>query len=254
MRKITLALLILLSTQSFASKNLVEVYITQSGQLANNYCENSNSVLNNGIPAQTAMTSKYPVTYTYVNQSSLNIQGFAPYFDDGFSITSNNCSNTLPIGGVCTISGEYAPPALGNNRFRFWYKAGTNTFYCNAYTQSTQYLGDANIELSADSTPFNTYYTNPQTADNVYILKNIGTNVAVMGSVVSRNNPSQWIIDNCSGASLLPDGSCTITFGGVMTAGTYDFNIAANYNGTQFVYNETVVVGSDKKVMGCKIG
>lgn len=256
MKKITLALLMLLSTQCFAAKNLVEVYVTKNGQLVPSVCNNASST-NNGIPAQTAMTSSYPVTYTYVSQATINIQGFVPYFDDGFTVKENNCPATLPVGSLCTISGEYTPPVLGENRFRFYYKAGTNTFFCNAYTQATQYVGEPNVVYDAvDSQPFKTYYANPEVPNAKYTFRNIGSNRATLGNIQIDGKPTQVgysVIDNCSGAALNPSQECYMTFGGWLLAGVHQFSITINYDGRQYVYSETIVVGDDNKVMGCKI-
>jgi len=83
MRKITLALLILLSTQCFAGKNLIEVYIMRNGKLI----ANQNN-LNNGIPEKTALNEKYTLSYTYINQIEIPIQDFVPYFSEGFTALS----------------------------------------------------------------------------------------------------------------------------------------------------------------------
>lgn len=259
MRKITLALLILLSTQCFAGHNLVQLYITQNGQLVTNACgANATSVLNNGIPNKTALTSEYPITFTYVSQFvDLTYNNFRPYFDDGFTVTSNDCPSTFGAGNVCTITGYYKPPKLGENRFRFWYHYGLNDFYCNAYTQTSQYVGEPKIELSDESTPFKTYYPNPEAPNATYLFKNVGVNIATIGGVGIDGKPTQVnysAIDNCQGAVLSPNKSCSITFGGWLVAGVHEFKITINYDGKQYVYSEMVVVGDDKKVMGCKIG
>jgi hypothetical protein len=257
MRKITLLLLILVSTQCFA-RNLVELYITQNGQLVRNVCNADGSALNNGIPKQTAITSEYPITFTYVSQfADLTYNNFKPYFDDGFTITSNDCPSDFGGGNVCTITGYYKPPKLGENRFRFWYHYGLNDFYCNAYTQTTQYVGEPKIELSDESKPFATYYASPEVPSAVYVFKNDGSNRATISGVNIDGKPTQEsysVIDNCRGASLNPTQSCSMIFGGWLVAGVHQFSITLNYDGKQYVYSETVVVGDDKKVVGCKIG
>lgn len=258
MRKITLALLILLSTQVFAAKNLVEVYILQNGTLTKNACgANAISILNNGIPEQTALNSKYYVQFTYMSQVPIYANNFNPYFDEGFTETTNTCTSQFGGDNTCVISGYYKPPKLGENRFRFWYRYANNTFYCNAYTQTTQYVGAPEITLSSDSTPFKTYYPSPEVPNARYVFKNVGSNIAVISNVMIDNKPTQasyGVVDTCHGASMLPSGTCNMTFGGWLIAGVHEFKITINYDGKQYVYSETVVVGDDTKIVACKIG
>jgi hypothetical protein len=252
MRKITLTLLILLSTQCFAAKNLVEVYILQSGKLV----ANQNN-LNNGIPEKTALNEKYTVSYTYINQVAIPIQDFVPYFSEGFNAISNDCPSVLPIGGMCSIVAEYTPTKLGKNDVYMYLKEGGNLFYIPAITETYRYLGESKLELSTESTPFNTYYANPEVPNARYVFKNVGSNIATIAGVQVDGKPTQesyFVIDNCRGAALSPTQSCSMIFGGWLVAGVHQFSITLNYDGKQYVYSETVVVGDDKKVVGCKIG
>ena len=247
-------LLALLTTQAYAGKDLIAMYVPVDGMLVN-ACQN-----NNGIPAQTALNNEYPVTVTYVNQISIDVINFYPYFSEGFILADDNCPPTLAQGTSCVIHGAYKPTALGVNTFIMYYRAGLNTFYCKSTTTTTQYVGnpELQVDLSA-STPFQTYYPTSQIPETTYVIRNVGTSPATTASVQITGSPIPLSPSgDCSIMSYAPNATCTITFHPnaakyPVLAGVYDFNITITYNGKQMIYKQTIVVGDDK-IMGCKIG
>jgi hypothetical protein len=143
---------------------------------------------------------------TLNNQQSvaLNITSIAA---SGDFFQTNNCGSSVPANGTCTINVSFTPSTTGT-------RTGTLTVTDNAasspQTASLSGTGiSSSISVSPPSLNFNNQVLNTTSAgSSVTVTNNGATNVTVNSLAISGNYSET---DNCSGVTLVPNQSCTVT-------------------------------------------
>ncbi|KAF0218337.1 MAG: polymorphic outer membrane [Geobacteraceae bacterium] len=167
-----------------------------------------------------------------------------------FSIVANNCSGlTLALGASCTATARFAPTAAGAATDTFdipsndpvtptvpFAVSGTGT----AVPVPNILVTDSIAPNNDNAVPFGTVLVSGS-ADATITVTNTGTANLVIGTIASTDPlaaPFSITGNTCSGASLAPAATCTLTvrFAPTASAAASDtFDIPSNVTGTPTV-------------------
>jgi hypothetical protein len=137
-----------------------------------------------------------------------------------FSITTDNCSGqTIATGGSCTLTVRFAPTAAG--LFSDTFDIPSNDSATGTVIMSVSGTGTASAISITDpiaptddlSIPFG-QVTNGLFSDLTMTVGNSGSADLIIGTIAVANPlaaPFSITVDNCSGQTLAPGGSCTLT-------------------------------------------
>ncbi len=138
-----------------------------------------------------------------------------------FTIQTDNCSGkTIAPGGICTFIVRFAPTAAGS--FSDTFDIPSNDTATGTVTMSVTGTGttapviavtDSVAPTTDHQIPFGTI-TDGNTSDQTVTISNTGNASLSVGTIASVNPlapPFTIATDNCSGKSIAPGGSCTLT-------------------------------------------
>jgi hypothetical protein len=179
-------------------------------------------------------------TVTNNQTTSLNISAISS--GGGVFQQSNTCENAISPGGNCTISVYFTPSAVGTT-------TGTLTI-TDGVTGSPQSVALAGTGTSANTTgtisvspstlAFGNQVLNTASAGKAITVTNTGSVNVTVSSVAASGAYSET--GTCSGATLTPGQTCTITVGFtpvVTGATTGTITITDNATGTPQIVNLT---------------
>jgi hypothetical protein len=124
-----------------------------------------------------------------------------------FSAT-DGCAGTIPAGGVCVISINFAPTAPGQ-------RAGTISVNSNASDSPTVIsvtgngVDNAYTVASATALTFNSQNVGTSSSPQLVTLTNLGDATAVLNIYAPYLGPDYAATDNCP-SQLAPSGSCVV--------------------------------------------
>jgi len=200
----------------------------------------SNVSLSFGSQAVGVKSAALVETVTNNQTTSLNISAISS--GGGVFQQSNTCENAISPGGNCTISVYFTPSAVGTT-------TGTLTI-TDGVTGSPQSVALAGIGTAANTTgtisvsptslAFGSQVLNTASAGKAITVTNTGSVNVTVSSVAASGAYSET--GTCSGATLTPGQTCTITVGFtpvVTGATTGTITITDNATGTPQIVNLT---------------
>jgi hypothetical protein len=173
------------------------------------------------LPPVTYTGTSYPVAFSFVNNGTVAVTATAVNIS-GFTATSNQCTSQLsPNSPPCVVSGTYSPVSAGSATLgvTYVYNSGGTSISIPLTTQTQTQNGSGPChDVSGFVTlplPVNTYIY----ADNVVqytFTNNCDVTSETLGTVSIASDSASTAptltkgTDNCSGATLSPNASCSI--------------------------------------------
>ena len=157
------------------------------------------------------------VTLTNNQTTDLNISGISV---SGDFAQNNNCGSTVGAGKACTITVNFTPTATGTRSGQI---TVTDSGIDSPQIASLAGTGVATaVTLLPSSLAFGTQVVGTTSAVNTITLTNSGAPALTINSVSTTGGFSAS--DNCSGATIQPEGQCTINV-------TFTPNLVGTYVG-----------------------
>jgi hypothetical protein len=171
------------------------------------------------------LTSDQTVTITNNGNGDLVIGAIASVnqLAEPFSITVDNCSGqTIAPAGNCTLTVRFAPTAAAPSNDSFDIPSDDpDTATVTISVSGTGTAATAPIAVVSDSVAPNDdlsvlfgNWTEGITSDQTVTITNNGNGDLVIGAIASVNplaEPFSITVDNCSGQTIAPAGTCTLT-------------------------------------------
>ena len=170
-------------------------------------------------PVGTTSASQ-PVTLSNTGNATLTLASITASANFG---TTNACAGSVVAGGSCTINVTFSPTATGA-------LAGTLTITDNSNgvtgsTQTVNLTGTGTgpvVSLSGPSLSFGNQPVSTTSAAQTETVTNIGTaNLAISTVTLGGTNAGDFAksADTCTGATVTPNGTCTMSVTFKPTAG-----------------------------------
>lgn len=228
----------------------------------NNSTEEVSGNVTEPLPAATTVGTGYNVEFSFTNKSKATSITDAAIVLTGdqshlTSVVDGCTGTTLAPSNSCTVSGTYTPNASGSTSVGATYQYDSNTKSVALSTHTTASSGPTSCASVDGTTPLMLPTSTYIYGDNVVkfqfknncdaasaTLGNVDLNATLNSSSqlaqashkFTSQNVSSWItkgVDNCSGATLSPEQTCSVDASIVPTATGNDLNVAADLSYTE---------------------
>lgn len=174
---------------------------------------------------------------TVVNTGSETVSISSSYVDAPFAINSNTCAGPLTAQASCKVGLRLTPNLVGqfSGNLYIMTSHGQRTIPVNGSGVASQvsYFNTNGTPLALMSFPDTA--VGAETPAQTVVIKNTGNADLVFGSPgVTAPAPFTMVTNTCSGATVAPDDSCSVSLkfapmGGLTYEGTgFDLNVASN--------------------------
>jgi len=166
--------------------------------------------------------SSVPITVTSTNtgQAPLTFKGFTITGDQSFAVTTNNClSNNLDVNNTCTVVITFTPSAIGSHTATLVVADNVPGSPQNLTLSGTGVPPD--ITFSPTSVTFNPQVVGTTSTATTITATNAGSvALVVSGDGVAGADPGDFQLstDTCTGKTLQPGGTCTVSVAFTPTA------------------------------------